>query len=416
MTFALPAEALGIAVALGCGLLVGVEREQHKADHARRMPAGVRTCALIALAGALGALLGPIPLAIAGAFVALVTTVSYWGSQPSDPGLTTELVLMVVFLIGVLAMRWPSLAAALAVVVTILLQAKSWLHRFSRQVLSKSELNDALLLLASALVILPILPETPLGMFEGPNLRRVWTLVVLVMALNAAGYIAIRAIGPRLGLPLTGLIGGLVSSAATVASMGSRAKATPALERPCAAGAMASNLATLGLLIALLGAIDRELLGALGLAFGLSFSAALLWALWLGWHAWRVPVEESASALNGTRPFHMGHALAFAGLIALVLVIATWMQIWLGSAGAQLTALVAGFVDTHAPAISVAELAESGTLSVPTAAQAVLLAFSSNTLTKIVLAFSSGGRRYGMRLLPGFLLMLGAVWLGFWLS
>jgi len=416
MTFALPAEVLGIAVALGCGLLVGIEREQHKSDDAKRMPAGVRTCALIALAGALGALLGPIPLAIAGAFVVVATAVSYWGSQQTDPGLTTELVLVVVFLIGVLAMRWPSLAAALAVVVTILLQAKSWLHRFSRQVLSETELNDALLLLASALVILPILPETPLGMFEGLNLRRLWTLVVVVMALNAAGYVAIRAIGPRLGLPLTGLIGGLVSSAATVASMGSRARATPALERPCAAGAMASNLATLGLLAALLGAINPKLLSALALAFGLSFCAALIWALWLGWNAWRVPIEENAGAPMGTRPFHMGHALAFAGLIALVLVITTWMQIWLGNAGAQLTAVVAGFADTHAAAISVAELARGGSLSVPTATQAVLLAFTSNTLTKILLAFSSGGRRYGISLLPGFVMMLAAVWLGFWLS
>ena len=183
MVESIPQEVLGLAVALGSGLLVGVEREQHKADHAGRMAAGVRTCALIALSGGIATLLGPIALAVTGGFIALATVTSYWGTQQTDPGLTSEVVLVLTFLIGALAMQWPALAAGLAVVVTILLQAKDWLHRFSRQVLSETELNDALLLLASALVILPILPDTPLGFFEGLDLRRLWALVVLVQPL-----------------------------------------------------------------------------------------------------------------------------------------------------------------------------------------------------------------------------------------
>ncbi len=413
MVESIPQEVLGLAVALGSGLLIGVEREQHKAEHAGRMAAGVRTCALIALSGGIATLLGPIALAVTGGFIALATVTSYWGTQQTDPGLTSEVVLVLTFLIGALAMQWPALAAGLAVVVTILLQAKDWLHRFSRQVLSETELNDALLLLASALVILPILPDTPLGFFEGLDLRRLWALVVLVMAINAAGYIAIRAIGPRLGLPLTGLIGGLVSSSATIASMGHRARNSAELARACAAGGMASNLSTVVLLAIIIGALDGKLLLAMAPSLALAGTAVLAWAVLLGWRALRTPIEGNA-AVMATRPFHFGHALAFAALIATVLVVSTLLGRWLGDAGVSLTAAAAGFADTHAPAVSVGELAANGTIGTASAQLAVMLAFSTNTVTKIVLTITAGGADYSRRLLPGLLLMIGGAWAG-WL-
>jgi uncharacterized membrane protein (DUF4010 family) len=413
MVEAIPQEILGLAVALGSGLLIGVEREQHKADHAGRMAAGVRTCALIALSGGIATMLGPIALAVTGGFIALATVTSYWGTQQTDPGLTSEVVLVLTFLIGVLAMQWPALAAGLAVVVTILLQAKDWLHRFSRQVLTESELNDALLLLASALVILPILPQTPLGIFEGLDLRRLWALVVLVMAINAAGYIAIRAIGPRLGLPLTGLIGGLVSSSATIASMGNRARASAGLARACAAGGMASNLSTVAVLAIIVGALDRKLLLALAPGLAIAGAAVIAWSFLLGWSALRTPIEGNGAVMP-TRPFHFGHALAFAAMIGAVLVVSTLLGRWLGDAGVSLTAAAAGFADTHAPAVSVGELSASGKLDTAAAHFAVLLAFSTNTLTKILLTFTAGGWDYARRLLPGLLLMIGGAW-GGWL-
>jgi hypothetical protein len=73
-----------------------------------------------------------------------------------------------------------------------------------------------------------------------------------------------------------------------------------------------------------------------------------------------------------------------------------------------------GFADTHAPAISMGEMAAGGTLPRSEAAMAILVAFSSNTVTKIVLAFGSGGRDYGRRVLPGLLAMIGGAWLGWW--
>jgi uncharacterized membrane protein (DUF4010 family) len=118
----------------------------------------------------------------------------------------------------------------------------------------------------------------------------------------------------------------------------------------------------------------------------------------------------------GKRPFHFGHALSFAALITVVLLISHYMNVWLGSGGALLTAAAAGFGDAHAVAISMSQLAAGGKLESNTASLAVLLALSTNTITKAILTVSAGHRDYSRALLPGLALMLGGVWLGWWLA
>lgn len=416
MNWILPDEALALAVALGCGLLIGVEREQEREPeqpHAGKRAAGVRTCALLALSGAVAALLGPVAIAVMGFFVALITVVGYFGTRMEHPGLTTEVALVLTFLIGVLAVHSPPLAAALAIVVTLLLQSKHWLHRFARETLTETELNDVLLLLASALIVLPILPEEPLGPFESLNLRTLWLLVVLVMAINAAGYTAMRMLGPRLGLPLTGLAGGFVSSSATIGSMAQRSRQSPTLTRGCAAAAMASNISTIVVLAMLLSAGDRTVLMQLTPGLILGGVLTVAYTALLNWHAQRAPAADGEHV--GQRPFHFGHALSFAALIAVVLLISHFMNLWLGNSGAWMTAAAAGFGDAHAVAISMSQLAAGGKLDSDVASIAVLLALSTNTATKAFLTISAGHRDFSRALMPGLLLMLAGVWLGWWL-
>lgn len=51
------AAIVGLAVALGIGLIVGIERERRKGDGDRRAAAGLRTFAIVALAGAVAQIL-----------------------------------------------------------------------------------------------------------------------------------------------------------------------------------------------------------------------------------------------------------------------------------------------------------------------------------------------------------------------
>jgi uncharacterized membrane protein (DUF4010 family) len=133
-------------------------------------------------------------LAVAVAAVAALTIVSYKVGSERDPGLTTEVALLATLLLGALAVMQPLLAAGVAVAVAVLLAARTPLHRFVRDVLSEEELQDALLFAAAALVILPLTPDHAIGPFGVLNPRTLWKLAVVVMAISAAGYIAIRAL------------------------------------------------------------------------------------------------------------------------------------------------------------------------------------------------------------------------------
>jgi hypothetical protein len=108
-------------------------------------------------------------------------------------------------------------------------------------VLSEEELTDALIFAAAALVVLPLVPDRYVGPFSAVNPRTIWKIVILIMSISAGGHIAVRLLGPRFGLPLAGLASGFVSSVATIASMGARARKDPVVSRPAVAGAVLST-------------------------------------------------------------------------------------------------------------------------------------------------------------------------------
>ncbi len=202
-------------------------------------------------------------LAAAALGVITLTALSYHKSHDADPGLTTEIALLATFIIGVLAASQPMLAAAAGVLVVVLLVSRSMLHDFVHLQLSDQELRDAVLLAAAAILVLPLLPDEPIDPWKVINPRLVWKLTVLIMLVDAAGYVAQRLVGTRAGLPISGLLGGFVSSTAVVATMGKRAQAEPATLPAAVAGAALSNVATVVQLAMVLAVSDAVLLGQL---------------------------------------------------------------------------------------------------------------------------------------------------------
>ncbi len=190
-----------LLVALGIGLLIGLERERRKGHGPDREAAGVRTFALVALLGGLCAAFGGVAvLAVCAAFIAVAGLAAYTIRRNDDPGLTTQVALMTTFLLGALTSRDAALAAALAVIVAVLLVARTLLHRFVRDSLSEQEVHDGLIFATAALVVLPFVPNDELGPYGVFNPFVIWRLVVIVMAIGAVGYAGIRLFGARLGL------------------------------------------------------------------------------------------------------------------------------------------------------------------------------------------------------------------------
>jgi uncharacterized membrane protein (DUF4010 family) len=399
-----------LGAALAVGLLIGIERERSKGQGPRRAAAGVRTFTLIALAGAISLELGGLPaFLIAAAVVGVFAALSYVRSFRHDPGLTTEVAMIVTVLLGGLALREPRVAGALAVIVTIVLASRTPVHDWIRNVLTDEEVRDGLILAAAALVILPLLPEQPVDAWGVLDLRKLWSLAVLVMAINGLGYIAVRALGAKIGLALAGLFSGFVSSTATIGAMGSRTRARPELYRGAVAGAAASSIATVVQLGIVVGLVSMQTLQALVPSLILAGLTAMAYA---GLFTLRSLRDTTQGPVPAGRPFSPKTAVFFVLIVGLALAISTALTYWLGDRGLLLATGVAGFGDSHAAAISAASLAASGKTEVPLAAIAVLIGFSTNAVSKTVVAFSLGDRRFAFQLLPGIVLMVLAAWAG----
>jgi uncharacterized membrane protein (DUF4010 family) len=406
--------AISLAIAIGVGLLIGAERELRKGGGSRRGAAGVRTFAFAALAGALSSYLKSEALLVTVAAAAVFfSAIAYRRTAHEDPGLTTEFALLVTVLLGALAMQNPLLAAGLSVVTTILLAARERLHRALKNLLSEQETHDALVFLAASLVILPLAPNRELGPFGAFNPRRIWELVVLVMAVGGVSYIALRALGSRPGLALAGFVGGFISASATIGSMGNHARRSPAVGNAAASGAILATVATVIQMFLVLLVTNVPTCRAVGMPLLFAGVAAIGYALIFVALSSKTP---TANEPTPGRAFDLRLAFLFAMTITVILFLCAFLNQRYGNRGLFLGAALSGFADTHATAISIASLVSAGKLNPESAVFPVLLGFTTNTLTKVVVAFTVGGYRFALKLLPGLIAVVLAAFLGMWLG
>ncbi len=401
---------VSLTVALGIGLLIGAERERRKGSGPSRSPAGIRTFAAASLAGAVSFMAGgEILFGIITVGTIILTAVAYFRSRGSDPGLTSEIVLVLAVLLGGLAMQKPGLAAGLAVVVTGLLAARLPLHRFARSALTETELEDALIFGGATLVVLPLLPDRALGPFGALNPRSIWIIVVLVMAISSAGHVAVRTLGARAGLAITGFASGFVSSIATMSTMGSRAAGNPKMLTAAVAGAVLSNISTVIQMSVLLAATSMPVLinlslpmacaGVVVTAYGAVFTVLAL-------------KQQGVEKLPPARAFSLPKALGLAVVLATIMLISAALREAFGETGLVVGAAIAGLADTHATAVSVAALVASGKMPAPDAAIPILAALSTNTISKIVVVSTSGSSAFATRVLPGLIFLIVGAWTG----
>ncbi|PIV33400.1 MAG: hypothetical protein COS34_07960 [Lysobacterales bacterium CG02_land_8_20_14_3_00_62_12] len=406
---------LALLTAGGVGLLIGIERERRNAEPGHPRVAGVRTFTLISLSGAIAAIIGAHAVVVAGLFIALAALAAYRASASTDPGMTTEIAMFATFLLGVLAGPQPILAAGLGAAVALILSAKTRLHGFVQETLSATELHDGLLLLGAVLIVLPMLPDRALDPWGVFNLHRLWRLLVLVLAINALGYVGQRALGPRLGLPMAGLAGGFISSTATIAAMAAHAMVHPSQRAAALAAALLSNVATIVMLALILGVLAPALLPTLQWALWLSgVTAAVIGGL-ASVNAWRAP-SGSAESITRGRAFQPRAALLLVAVLVLVLLLSALLSSRLGQAGALIAAGIAGFADAHSAAASLAQLHSAGSLDGDHARWGLLLALGSNSISKIVVAYVNGDAGFGSRLLLGIGLIVVAFGCGLGLS
>ncbi|HJR70823.1 MAG TPA: MgtC/SapB family protein [Gammaproteobacteria bacterium] len=384
-----------LAIALGIGLIVGLERGWKTRDqHGGQRLAGLRTFAVTALCGGvLAAISLPDRFAVLAAGTLVVGALVVGGylitvREQRDFGMTTELAMLTTFGLGAVAVLGaPFEATAAAIVMALLLGFKAEFHAAIEK-LERQELLATLQLAAIAAVLLPLLPNRDLGPWGAVNPRVVGMLVLLIAGLSYVGYFAVRTLGARLGLTLTALFGGLSSSTAVTVAYARRARTETAHRVLLGAGILLAAATMVPRLVVELSAVNRSLLAALAPTFAALMLVPLVAVLYV------VVSRRHGTASGGlelSNPLQLRAALGFGALLIVLFVATEGLRRWLGDTGTYAVAAIAAVLDVDAVTLAMAEDAARGTLDPLTAQRAIALAALVNTGAKGVLAAAFGG-------------------------
>jgi uncharacterized membrane protein (DUF4010 family) len=413
------------AVALGIGLLIGLERgwRMREAPPGRRT-AGIRT---FAISGLLGGIVGALAMAAGGgvgggmvvgigiAAYAIVITIFCLEENRAVENFsaTTAIAATMTFALGAYALLGDiRVAAAAAVAGACVLALRESLHGWIRA-LTWPELRSSLVLLAMTFIVLPIVPNDPIGPYGGVNPREVWLIAIVLAAVSFVGYAAVKYFGPRHGTLLAGAAGGLASSTAVTVSNARRAAAKEGSPQLLAAGvAVASAIMFLrvGVIVAvlkpsLLVLIAPALLTAATVAFGYG-------AFRTYWSAMEAGDGRQAKFRN---PFAFWSVVGFAVFLGAIIVLGRALGETFGATGAIFGAIVVGIADVDAVTVSLARMTPD-TLDARSAALAMLAAVASDTVSKIAIGAAIGRGRFAVEISVVSLLCLITGALALWIT
>lgn len=377
-------------VALALGALIGLERERHRLQGL--VLAGIRTFPLVSMSGvilvrvaeALGAdYLVAVGLGVFGLFALLFAYVRHTLNQT---GFTSPITLFVTYLVGVLiglGMMLEGIAAGVAAVV--LLFTKERLHRLA-EVMTEKELAGALQFIVLAFILFPLFRDEAIDPYGVVNPKQILLIVVFVSAISFVSFLAMRTFGARKGLEVSGVLGGLVNSEATTASVAGMAQREPAVLNPAAVAVLGAS-ATMLVRNLLIAAFVEP---SFGLVLGLLVPYALMLlviaipgVLWL-----RTPAPSEAR-VEVKNPFSIPEALRFAALFTLLHAFIVAMTLLpVRSEGAVYLAALGGMVSVAAIVASVGTLLADGRMDWDTAALITVLATAVSMATKLLIARS----------------------------
>jgi len=391
-------------LALALGLLVGIERGWTQRDLAAGTRfAGIRTFGLLGLAGGLGGSLQvamPILSAVLLTAAAGLVLMGYWRTtrasrlSPVRVSGTGSLVGLLTLACGFVAgAGGHAMASAAAGVMVLVLAMRNRLHGWIDALDEQEMLAIAHFALLS-LVVLPLLPDQPMGPFDAWRPRQIWLVVVLVCGFSFLGYLGAKRLGPTRGTLATAAAGSVVSSTAVTVSLAGRMRDGP------------DDCTVLNAGIALASAVMFLRVAALVAAMApFVLPTLLVWAVpgllvSLG-GAWLINRQADGMAIASPdlalrNPFALAPALALAALVMALSVAARWVMIRFGDAGLAAVLALSGLADVDSAIITLGNL-PAGSIDAPIAALILMPPVLLNTLVKAGTAIALAGWRKAWR-------------------
>ena len=393
-----PLVALGLA--LGIGLLIGIERgwaQRERAAGAR--VAGVRTFALFGLSGGVLGVLADGPALgvaiVAGAALVALPVLAYRDNLADPAGthsITNAAASIMTLCLGTLATTGFERAALVcAAAAMALLASREKLHGWLRS-LDDADIKATAQFAVIALVVLPLLPDKSFGPYQAFNPRNLWMVVVFVTGLSFAGYWASKRLGSTRGTLAAAAIGATYSSTAITAELARRLRVSSedaVVLRAGIAAATAVMLVRVLLLTAIL-APQSAMVFALVVAPAAIVASGI--AVITGVRADR----SDGAPMPARNPFALLPAVGFAVLVGVILLISKWAIASFGDEGLTTLLGLTGLYDVDAAIITVASI-DPVAISPRFAGLVLAVPILVNTLLKGTIILLLAGFKDGFR-------------------
>jgi uncharacterized membrane protein (DUF4010 family) len=403
-----------LGIALGLGLLIGLQRES-----AASSLAGVRTFPIVTIFGTVSALLAQLfgGWIIGAGFIALavlilVGKIIELNTGKPDPGLTTEIVILLMFGLGAyLVNGYKEVAIAVAGVTAVLLQFKGQLHGMVAK-LGENDLKAIMQFTLISLVILPVLPNRTYGPYSVLNPYQIWLMVTLIVGISLCGYIIYKFFGSRAGVLLGGILGGLISSTATTVSYAKRTVNSPENSRAATIIILISSTVVFARLLLEIATVAPSFLRAA--APPLLILLVLLVILSVSF--WFMDHKEKDEMPNQENPSELKSALLFGLIYVGVLFAVAVAKEKFGSSGLYVVAGISGLTDVDAITLSTSQLVSNGRLDPNSGWRLIVIAIMSNIIFKTGTVAFLGHRQLlkKVALFYSITLLVGSLLLVFW--
>jgi uncharacterized membrane protein (DUF4010 family) len=235
-----------------------------------------------------------------------------------------------------------------------------------------------------SIVVLPLLPEGPIGPAPGIKPRELWMLVLLFSGMSFVGFIAQRLRGAA-GYALTGLIGGLVSSTSVALSFARFSRAHPGDAASLATGAIAASAVMFLRVLVAVAVLDATVLPQLWRYRAAPLTVAVA-AVLLSWRSLPDAHQPPRPMKN---PLQFRAAIEMAVLFQVVLVIVFYVRNAVGESGLMASGFVLGLTDIDALTVSMTRSVATGT-TIEAAARAIAIGVVANSLMKAGISAALG--------------------------
>jgi uncharacterized membrane protein (DUF4010 family) len=391
------APASRFAIAALIGLAVGLERESsgHASGPTARF-AGIRTFLLLGmLGGGAGLMASQSQGFVAAVMLAggMALSVAAYVMAVRRPGVdldgTTEVAALVVLALGALAgSGWLTLAAGAGAIAVLALSEKTRLHTMVQRV-DGVELRAGLQFAVLALVVLPLLPEGPIGGWLAIHPRTLWVIVLLFSGLNFLGYLARRFAGPDRGYGITGLLGGVISSTAVTVDFSRRSRLEPDMGAALARGVIGACIVLIPRVLTVSALMDRDVALAL---IPLLLPAAILGVGVLAF-MWRRQAHDGTPAASVTKnPLQLWTAIRMAIAFQVAISLIAFVRRGAGTTGVYASGALLGLTDVDALTVSMSRAGVDLTARV--AAHAIAIGILANTLLKLGVSLALGTTQF----------------------